>query len=143
MRKVPALFTAAILTSAFLSGCVSLYQDTDSTGSGGSSTTPLSTWYNSTRTWSVNLSNGNIAGTSFVALFTYTDSSTCECSVTMNGNDTNGTYVVSGCYNPWGSSGIAGTTCDYFDTNGLGSYVNNQTTLNLCNATGTCVTYEN
>jgi hypothetical protein len=124
----------------FLSGCLS--STGDSPNGEGSTQSPLSTWSISNQAWSIGLGSGNLNGSAFSGTITYSDSSTCSCTVEMDGNLGSGTYISSGCYNPLGTTGMAGSTCGDFDTSGTGSYTNSGSTLQLCDSSGSCMTYD-
>jgi hypothetical protein len=139
MSKNSMWFICGLVTLFSLSGCLGKIE-TQGSGDNSSPKALLSRWYTSNAAWSVDLTGGNVTGSSFTGHVIYSDSSTCNCTFSFTGSDASGSYTAS-CVNPLGTTGMAGSNCPNFDTVSSPTYSNSGGTLSLCHNGGSCITY--
>jgi hypothetical protein len=140
MKTKSLLIACGMLGALSLSGCLGKSSTNGSGDSSSSSKALLSRWYVSNSAWSVELSNGNVSGSSFSGQVIYSDSSTCNCTFSFTGSDSSGSYTAS-CTNPLGTSGMAGNNCPNFNTVTSPTYTNTGSVLTLCHNGASCINY--
>jgi hypothetical protein len=148
ITKSAFLILSIVLYGFAFSGCLGKTSDTGTgtNDTNNNTTTPkatLSRWYVSNRAWSVDLSNGNKTGSTFTGQFIYSDSSYCNCTFTMTGSESSGTYTATGCTSPvCPSSAMACSgSCSDFNTSTSPSYSNSGSALKLCYSGASCLSY--
>jgi hypothetical protein len=101
-------------------------------GGGGSPKAMLSFWTIANSAWTLDLSGGNLSGTTFTAVLTMSDHiSGCNCPIQLNGTDSTGscTEVTPCAWNGAGNDPTCNSGGVNFGICASGTYTNNGTNM--------------
>ena len=112
-------------------------------GSGGGTTTKdvIASWNGGSGIWTLDLTSGNLNGTTFTATVTQDTGEVCDYSIQLDGNNTSGTckivtagtYVGGGSGDPGCAANNVINLCGIGAATGTGSYSDNGTDLTFPN----------